>query len=145
MSSTVSGAVVDAMQDALAGEHAAIYAYGVVGGRLDYGTDDQQLATEQYTAHRSRRDQLAGFVSEAGAEPVGTEPAYELPIDVDETDAPQRIGQQVEDRCSVLYAGVVAVATGEIRSAAITALGEAAVAGIKWDAPSAALPGVERP
>lgn len=137
--------VIGAMQDMLAGEHAAVYAYGVIGGRLDYGTDYQELATEQYEAHRTRRDDLLGRIADAGAEPVGAEAAYELPVAVDSAADARRVGQQVEDRCSVLYAGVVAVADADARGFAVTALREAAVAGLRWGAPSTALPGVEKP
>lgn len=141
----MSDPVVGAMQEMLAGEHAAVYAYGVVGGRLDYGTRYQELATTLYERHRDLRDKLVDRITEAGAEPVGTEPAYDLPVRVDSDDAAQRLGQQIEDRCSVLYAGVVAVADEDVRALAISALSKAAVAGVEWGAPSTALPGVEQP
>lgn len=137
--------VIDAMQDALAGEHAAEYAYGVIGGRLDYGTSDQELATRLYAEHRDRRDELMRLLTDAGANPVGADPAYELPVDVQSAADAQRLGQQVEDRCSVLYAGVVATATGGARSFAVDALTASAVAGLEWGAPPVALPGVQRP
>ncbi|MGH3357915.1 MAG: ferritin-like domain-containing protein [Nocardioidaceae bacterium] len=141
----MSDPVVDALQDMLAGEHAAVYAYGVIGGRLDYGTRYQELATDQHGAHRERRDDLIDRIADAGAEPVGAEAAYDLPVEVGSDSDAERIGQQVEDRCAVLYAAVVAVAAGEVRTLAVTALGEAAVAAVRWGAPSTALPGVEQP
>lgn len=141
----MSDPVVDGLQDMLAGEHAAVYAYGVIGGRLDYGTRYQELATTLYARHRDLRDELADRIAAAGAEPVGTEPAYELPVRVDSDTDAQRLGQQVEGRCTVLYAGVVAVASGDVRVLAVDALGDAAVAALEWGAPPAALPGVERP
>lgn len=141
----MSDPVVDAMQDVLAGEHAAVYAYGVVGGRLDYGSRYQDLASRLYRRHRDLRDTLSDRIAAAGAEPVGTEPAYDLPVRVDSDKAAQRLGRQVEDRCSVLYAALVAVADGDARALAVTALSDAAVAGVEWGAPSTALPGVEQP
>ncbi|UYM04477.1 ferritin-like domain-containing protein [Solicola gregarius] len=140
-----AGTVVEALQDALAGEHAAVYAYGVIGGRLDYGTRYQDLATGLYADHRDRRDALTQYVADAGAEPVAAEAAYELPVAVESDTDAQRLGQQLEDRCSVLYAGVVATATGGPRSFAVEALGGSALAGVEWGAPSTALPGVEQP
>ena len=47
--------VIDRLQLALAGEHAAIYGYGVVGGRL---TSKSGRALTNLNAHRSARDQL---------------------------------------------------------------------------------------
>ena len=137
--------VTDAMQDALAGEHAAVYAYGVIGGRLDYATTYQDLAARHFREHRERRDSLTGFLRDSGTKPVAAEPAYDLPVEVASNSDAQRIGQQIEDRCAVLYAGVVATATGEPRSFAVTALGDAAVAAVEWGAPPVALPGVESP
>lgn len=137
--------MIDAMQDALAGEHAAAYAYTVIGGRLDYATLYQELATRHFDVHRSRRDALTGFLLDAGVDPVGAEPAYDLPIAVESDDDAKRVGQQVEDRCAVLYAGIVATASGDPREFAVTALGGAAVAGLEWGSPAVALPGVERP
>ena len=141
----MSDPVTDAMQDALAGEHAAVYAYSVIGGRLDYGTQYQELAARHFRDHRARRDAVIGFLRDAGANPVGAETAYDLPSDVDSERAAQRVGQQVEDRCSVLYAGVVATASGDPRSFAVTALGDCAVAGLEWGGSPVALPGVESP
>ncbi|MDN5853981.1 MAG: ferritin-like domain-containing protein [Actinomycetia bacterium] len=141
----MSKPVTDAMQDALAGEHAAAYAYSVIGGRLDYGTTYQELAARHFRDHRARRDALIALLGDAGADPVGADPAYELPVAVESDSDAQRVGQQVEDRCSVLYAGIVATATGQPRRFGVTALGEAAVAGLEWGAPPVALPGVESP
>jgi len=139
----MSDPVTEAMQDALAGEHAAVYAYGVVGGRLDYGTKYQKLATRHFDDHRARRDALIAFLRRAGATPVGAEPTYQLPTGIGSEKDAQRVAQRVEDRCSVLYAGLVATASGEPRTFAVTALGESAVAGLEWGAQPGALPGVE--
>ena len=141
----MSDPVTAAMQDALAGEHAAEYAYSVIGGRLDSGTTYQELAARHFREHRTRRDALIALLRDAGAEPVGAEPAYKLPIAVDSDSDAKRVGQQVEDRCTVLYAAIVATAQDAPRRFAVTALGEAAVAGLEWGASAVALPGVEAP
>ncbi|MGC3005519.1 DUF4439 domain-containing protein, partial [Streptomyces sp. G35A] len=49
-----------ALQAALAAEHAAVYGYGVVGGRI--GKDRRAEARAAYDAHRARRDALVGEV-----------------------------------------------------------------------------------
>ncbi|NEB22488.1 DUF4439 domain-containing protein, partial [Streptomyces coelicoflavus] len=48
---------LDAVQAALAAEHAAVYGYGVVGGRI--GEERLTEARAAYDAHRARRDALA--------------------------------------------------------------------------------------
>ncbi|MYS45182.1 DUF4439 domain-containing protein, partial [Streptomyces sp. SID5998] len=45
-----------AAQAALAAEHAAVYGYGVVGGRI--GRERRAEARTAYDAHRARRDAL---------------------------------------------------------------------------------------
>lgn len=72
---------VDALQDTLAAEHAALYLYGVLGARTSQSetpTLHASLSTG-YSRHRSRRDALRLFVAELGAEPVAAAPAYDVP------------------------------------------------------------------
>ncbi|MEU7703318.1 DUF4439 domain-containing protein, partial [Streptomyces sp. NPDC039028] len=71
---------LDATQAALAAEHAAVYGYGVVGGRI--GPDRRAEATAAYEAHRARRDALRRSVRDLGGAPVVAEAAYELPFRV---------------------------------------------------------------
>ncbi|MGV9632289.1 DUF4439 domain-containing protein, partial [Streptomyces sp. NPDC003487] len=56
--------VIEALQAALAAEHAAVYGYGVVGGRI--GETRRAEARAAYAAHRARRDALAGEVRDGG-------------------------------------------------------------------------------
>ncbi|MBR7677953.1 DUF4439 domain-containing protein, partial [Streptomyces daliensis] len=58
---------LDAVRAALAAEHAAVYGYGVVGGRI--GDDRRDEAREAYDAHRARRDTLRRAVRDLGGEP----------------------------------------------------------------------------
>lgn len=59
-----SGAELTALHAALAAEHAAVYGYGVVGGKVGDGGDPQVRAA--YDAHRARRDELARAVRDLG-------------------------------------------------------------------------------
>jgi hypothetical protein len=135
-------AAVDAMNAALAGEHAAIYAYGVIGGRLDYGSAPVREATAAWEAHRVRRAELIALVEAGDADPVVAEPGYRLPTPVDDVADARAVAQLVEDRCSVLYATLAATATGEIRAYAVDALIDAATRGLDWGAQASPLPGV---
>jgi hypothetical protein len=137
------GPVVDAMNDTLAGEHAAIYAYGVIGGRLDYGSPPVREATEAWEIHRERRIGLTALVEAGGKTPVAAETGYRLPNDVRDVADARAVAQIVEGRCSVLYATLAATAVGEVRTYAVDALIDAAVRGYDdWGAPSSVLPGV---
>jgi len=134
----------ETLQQMLAGEHAAVYAYGVLGGRLAQGTPLQVQAGEAYIEHRARRDALVAMLRAAGAEPVPAEVAYALPAPVDVPAQARRVARQVEDRCAVLYASVVAAETGRTRGYAVGALVDAATRGLSWGAEPVALPGVGR-
>ncbi|MZE51831.1 DUF4439 domain-containing protein, partial [Streptomyces sp. SID5770] len=59
---------LDATQAALAAEHAAVYGYGVVGGRI--GAERRAEATAAYEAHRARREVLRRAVRDLGGAPV---------------------------------------------------------------------------
>jgi hypothetical protein len=137
--------VLDAAQLVLAGEHAAVYAYGVMGGRspaLAAG-----LATRNFVVHRARRDALTTSIRAGGADPVAAEPGYALPVDVAAAAPARQLGQQVEDRCSVLYAALVAAAPASTqpRQQAVTALSDAGLRLLDWGGQAAALPGVQLP
>ncbi|HYJ66363.1 MAG TPA: ferritin-like domain-containing protein [Nocardioidaceae bacterium] len=136
------GPVIDAMNYTLAGEHAAIYAYGVIGGRLDYGSRPVREATAAWEIHRGRRIGLTALVEAGGETPVAAETGYRLPNDVGDVAAARTIAQSVEGRCTVLYATLAAIAAGEVRAYAVDALIDAAVRGYDWGAPTSALPGV---
>ena len=72
---------LDALQIALAGEHAALYVYGVLGAQTS-GVGHApavRAVSEAYATHRARRDHLTGLVLEEGGTPVASEAAYELP------------------------------------------------------------------
>ena len=71
---------LDALQDTLAAEHAALWTYGVLGARTSQGASPglYDTLTAAYRRHRSRRDQLRLMVADAGGEPVAAAPAYEL-------------------------------------------------------------------
>jgi hypothetical protein len=125
-----------ALQEALAAEHAAVYAYGVVGGVLGATSAEANAA---YAAHRGRRDQLMARI---GAEAVAAEPAYELPFPVNRPGQARRLAVQVERRCAEVYADVVSRTTGAARMYAARGLTECAVRTIDWGGDFEAFPGL---
>jgi hypothetical protein len=76
----------EALREALAAEHAAVWGYGVVGAALT--EDARPPATAAETAHRDVRDRVTALLDERGADPVRAEGAYTLPFPVlSEVDA----------------------------------------------------------
>ncbi len=135
-------AVVEAMNTTLSGEHAAIYAYGVIGGRLDIDSQPVSEATDAIEAHRPRRDGLTALIEAGDSEPVAAEPGYLLPTEVVDVADARTTAQKVEDRSGVLYATLAATADGPIRAFAVDALIDSAIRGLAWGAPGSALPGL---
>ncbi|MDQ3628551.1 MAG: ferritin-like domain-containing protein [Actinomycetota bacterium] len=147
MSPATVDPLVHRLQEVLAGEHAALYAYSVIGGRLDPDSPVVARAVASYEAHRSRRDRLALRLRDLGERPVVAEPGYALPLPVQGVPSAAVLAQRVEDRCAVLYASLVATApaaTAE-RSLGSTSLVDASTRALGWGAPTTAFPGVARP
>ncbi|MBO8201824.1 ferritin-like domain-containing protein [Streptomyces smyrnaeus] len=129
-----------ALQAALRAEHAAVYGYGVVGGRID--EDRKSEVRECYEAHRARRDALRRTVRSLGGEPEPAAAAYALPFAVPDSAAAVRLAAQLEDRVAGVYADLVRASEGARRRTAADALREAAVRSVRWKGSSVAFPGL---
>ncbi|MFE5817339.1 ferritin-like domain-containing protein [Streptomyces sp. NPDC056479] len=138
--SATKKATVAALQAALAAEHAAVYGYGVVGGRI--GAERRTEAHAAYDAHRARRDALAREVSDLGAKPVVASAGYALPFPVQDSATAVRLAAELEDRVAGVYSDLVRATEGALRGTAAEALREAAVRAVRWRRESVAFPGL---
>ncbi|MEU0895727.1 ferritin-like domain-containing protein [Streptomyces massasporeus] len=129
-----------ALQAALAAEHAAVYGYGIVGGRI--GDGKRTEARTAYDAHRARRDALVREVKDLGGRPVAASAGYALPFQVPDSAAAVRLAAELEDRVAGVYADLVRAADGGRRTLAAEALREAAVRAVRWRGESVAFPGL---
>ncbi|WP_046508526.1 ferritin-like domain-containing protein [Streptomyces odonnellii] len=136
----MSNRALDAAQAALAAEHAAVYGYGVVGGRVDDARRAEAAAA--HTAHRARRDELARTVRDLGGRPAVAAPAYALPFAVPDADAAVGLAAALEDRVAGVYSDLVRAAEGPLRREAAGALREAAVRAVRWRGTGVAFPGL---
>jgi len=132
--------VLAALQAALAAEHAAVYGYGVVGGRI--GAGRQSEARAAYDAHRARRDELERTVQDLGGRPVAAGAAYALPFAVSGPADAVRLAAELEDRIAGVYSDLVRAAEGDRRAAAAVALRDAAVRAVRWRGSGVAFPGL---
>jgi len=136
---------VDALQQTLAGEHAAVHTYGVLGGRaadLDPASFRADLA-RAYDAHLARRDDLRRLVTALGADPVAAEPSYRLPPGLTTRAAVSAEALRTESACLEQYGALVAaVGPGVARRWAVTALGASALTTLDFGGTAQALPGV---
>lgn len=136
----MSGTVLAAAQAALAAEHAAVYGYGAVGGRVAAAHHAQ--ASQAYTAHRAARDALERTVADLGGAPVAAAAAYTLPFPVTGPADALRLAAVLEDRVAGAYGDLVRAAGGRIREDAAAQLRAAAVRAVRWRGGSVAFPGL---
>ncbi|MEU6991399.1 ferritin-like domain-containing protein [Streptomyces sp. NPDC046465] len=137
---TSKDAELKALQAVLGAEHAAVYGYGVVGGRI--GDKRRAEARTAYDAHRARRDELQRAVRDLGGEPQAADAAYSLPFPVPDSAAAVRLATDLEDRVAGVYSDLVRAASGARRGSAAHALREAAVRAARWRGGSVAFPGL---
>jgi Domain of unknown function (DUF4439) len=133
-------AALTAVQAALAAEHAAVYGYGIVGGRI--GEQRRGEAREAYDAHRARRDALIRTVRDLGGEPEPAPAGYRLPFAVSDGESAVRFAAELENRVAGVYADLVRAAEGVRRREAAAALREAAVRSARWSGGGVAFPGL---
>jgi hypothetical protein len=134
-------AEVDALQAALAGEHACIYAYGLAGGLM--AAEAKPGAAAGYQGHRQRRDELAKLIRRRGAEPAAALAAYATPFPVHDDATARALLALVENRLAAVYGDVIAQATTQdVRARGARALAEAAAAAVSYGQPLTAFPGM---
>lgn len=136
----IKAAELKALQAALGAEHAVVYGYGVVGGKIDEARRTDARAG--YDAHRARRDELARAVRDLGGKPEVSAAAYALPFQVKDSGAAVRLAAELEERVAGVYSDLVRASTGDQRRTAAEALREAAVRAVRWRGESVAFPGL---
>jgi hypothetical protein len=118
------------LAEALAAEHAAIFAYGVIGAWLDGDQADAALAAEE--AHRTRRDVLLLRLTERGVDAPVAAAGYELPFEVTGAGEARRLAVLVEERVGAVWRAALPAVTGEDRAEALDALVAAAIEATGW-------------
>lgn len=133
-------AAIDALQGALAAEHAAIYGYGVVGAML--AGPAQSDARDDWISHQVARDNLVAMLTRLGAPPVAASPAYRLPFAVTDATSAERLAVTLEDGVTRAYLGVVAVNDPALRSFGARAMQTSANRAVAWGGATVAFPGM---
>ncbi len=98
------------LESLLAGEHAAIYGYGMAGAVLVGFSPSPALigaVRTSYDALRVSRDQLTAAITAAGSTPPPPLPAYALPFPLSNAPAVIRFLAGLEDRLCVAAANAV--------------------------------------
>lgn len=135
---------LEALQQTLAGEHAAVYVYRTLAGRVSASADPTLAArlAAAYTTHRGRRDQLTAMVRAAKGDPVAADVSYQLP-NPSLTSAQLAAGALLTERRSAdLYAAMVGSTALANRQWAIESLTDAAVRQLAFGGTPDGFPGV---
>ncbi len=120
----------EAAVTALAGEQAAVYAYGVIAAQLSGAQEKQALAA--MAAHRAQRDLLLARLQSDGATAPPAAAAYTLPSPVVDGASARALAGLVEDRLAGQWAALAAASDGEQRTAAALVAQSCAVRGVTW-------------
>jgi rubrerythrin len=134
----------DALQAALAAEHAAGFVLGTLAARTSREAQPalaERLA-DSYRTHLRRRDEFTGELHRLGVKPVAAEPLYAVPGDLQSPAPIRRRALRLERDCAATYAHLVASSTDELRELAITALIDAAQRELHFGGEPRTLPGL---
>ncbi|MGY1604810.1 ferritin-like domain-containing protein [Geodermatophilus sp. SYSU D00815] len=126
-----AGTETEALGEALAAEHAAVWGYGVVGAALTPDARGPAAAAE--TAHRDARDRLVALLVERGTDPAPPEAAYTLPFPLLSAVDAAALAVVLEDGVASAWVRVLAgAADREIRQLAVDELSAAEVRAVAW-------------
>ena len=134
-------ATVEALQDALAVEHAALWCYGLALAYLD--TEQVGRARDDEAAHRDLRAGLERLLTEAGQRPVSAQPAYAPPQKVVDAASAARLVVVAETDVLAAWRSLVEHTGDEsLRRAGLVALSRGTVRCARWRAVTGAAPAV---
>lgn len=136
--------MLHALQATLAGEHAAVYVYGALGGRTSESASPALYAALRrgYDVHRAQRDQLSRTVLDLGSVPVAAAVSYQVTGALGTQLGVQRAALALEGRCAAAYASLVAQSAGDQRRWALAALTGSAVRQLAIGGEPEAFPGL---
>ncbi|HTI21015.1 MAG TPA: ferritin-like domain-containing protein [Kutzneria sp.] len=122
---------VDALQRALAAEHAAVWAYGLAGAYLPPASDPALAKGSE--AHTARRDATISLVKKAGGTPKSAEPGYTTPQPLTNQSSAFVLLVAAESDAASAWRSVLEYTSDQaIRKTALDALTDAAVRAMSW-------------
>jgi hypothetical protein len=136
---TVDPSEARRLQLALSAEHAAVYAYGVIGARG--GGHPMASSRLGYAVHLERRDVLISMIQASGVTPVAALPGYDLPDRITGPAAVGHFARTVELRCCEVYAWSVSETTADARGFCASALTGCGNWSVAWGNAPQSFPG----
>lgn len=128
-----AGPEQEALIDALAAEHAAVFAYGVIAAFSNPERD--RMVAADTAAHRARRDATIDALTAVGIDVDPPQSAYSLPFPVVDPVAAAELAVAVESDTAVAWRSVIERAQSEYtRGTGVDALTECALRLADWRA-----------
>lgn len=131
--------VSEVLSSALAGEYAAVYAYGLIGSHTSGAATTRSLRS--LDAHRAQRDQLRSALIALGTTPEPPAPAYQTPTPVTSQASAAALAVTIEQRLVRSWSRVAAASATEARTTAARNASECATRAVSWGGPPQAFPG----
>jgi hypothetical protein len=120
-----------ALQNALAAAHAAVWGYGVVGAAL--GPENRGPAASAENDHRDVRDRVIALLDERSVEPMGAQGGYALPFPVLSAVDAATLSVVLEDGVAAAWVRVLdQAAERSTRELAVEVLSAAEVRAVSW-------------
>jgi hypothetical protein len=135
---------VQAMQKALAAEHAAVHLFGVLGGQASKSRQPALFnrLDEAYDEHRASRDRLTVLVSAKGSDPVASLVDYAVPGPTSTAAQIEAVARTIERRVTKTYGELVENTAGSDRRWAIQALDASALRELDFGIAPSRFPGL---
>lgn len=127
----IDDAAVDALQGALATEHAALWCYSLAVAFLP--PDQARQARADADAHRELRSRVSQTISDVGKRAVSAQPAYEPPRPVTDAASAAALAVVAETDTMAAWRSVAEHTTyQELRTVALDTLTAATVRCARW-------------
>lgn len=124
-------AAIDALQGALATEHAALWSYSLAVAFLP--ADQAGQARLDADAHRELRSRVAQTLTDVGKRPVSAQPAYATPTPVADAASAAALAVVAETDTMAAWRSILEHTTYvELRQVAVTTLTAATVRCAHW-------------
>ncbi|MGW0809388.1 ferritin-like domain-containing protein [Nonomuraea sp. NPDC002799] len=114
---------VEKLRKALAAEHAAVFAYGLLGARTSGSL--RARMTSAFDAHRARRDQLRTYITARGGRPAEPDASYALPFFPANAALATKLAVHLETGVTAAYLELAAAQDTTLRRYAALAMQEA--------------------
>ncbi|WP_346434022.1 ferritin-like domain-containing protein [Nonomuraea composti] len=123
VTSAHTDADTDKLRKALAAEHAAVFAYGLLAARTSGAV--RQRMSAAYESHRAQRDRLRTLITARGGQPAEPDASYALPFFPSNAELAVKLAVQLENGVAAAYLELVAAQDPKVRESAALAMQEA--------------------